>query len=267
MNKQPVHFSELSLEKYVLNELSAKARRKIETEMQTNPRLNEKVKQLRDSNTTILQEYPSKQMMDEVSQKIHLHDVRDAQQKESNEVSKKWIWGPGLAGALALLVIMLLPFSSIDTKKESGLRVKGLSPHLNVYRNTGSGTEKLKPLSLVNAGDIIQLGYVAAGKKYGVIFSLDGLGGITLHFPEKISGGTVLEDREEHLLQTAYELDNAPLFEHFFFVTSDNPIDVPNILSSAQALAKNRQTHTHSDLLDLSKNFNQHSFILKKEKL
>ena len=63
--------------------------------------------------------------------------------------------------------------------------------------------------------------YNAGNKEYGVIFSVDGNGNITRHFPENSWQAEALEhDFSEIPLDFSYELDNAPDFECFIMVTS-----------------------------------------------
>jgi hypothetical protein len=72
-----------------------------------------------------------------------------------------------------------------------------------------------------------------------VIFSIDGKGLVTLHFPENQADSTLLQPRDRVLLQSAYELDDAPEFERFFFITAQSEIQVGHILDMARSLAQN----------------------------
>ena len=74
-------------------------------------------------------------------------------------------------------------------------------------------------------GDEIQLRYAVAEKCYGLLFSMDGNGTITMHMGEgnKAIG---LEPGKMTTLPFAYKLDNAPKFEKFFFLTSKNEFEL-----------------------------------------
>lgn len=60
---------------------------------------------------------------------------------------------------------------------------------------------------------------------------------VTLHYPEQERDSTLLDQEQKTLLQTSYELDDAPGFERFFFVTSKSKIDAAEVLKSVRLLA------------------------------
>lgn len=119
---------------------------------------------------------------------------------------------------------------------EDGVRVKGLAPHLVVHRRTASGAELVAPGTPVRPGDLVQLGYVSAGRPYGAIVSLDGAGSVTRHWPVDGPGAAALEAGREVVLPEAFRLDAAPRFERFFLVTSDRQFEVAPVLEAARAL-------------------------------
>jgi hypothetical protein len=139
-------------------------------------------------------------------------------------------------------------------------RVKG-GARLLAYRQAGEQAEKLDADAVVHAGDVIQLRYNAGGARYGVIASIDGGGGVTLHFPADadaptdVAGGT-------HTLPDAFELDDAPRFERFFFVTANEPLDVAGTLDALRALA--RRGDAADAVLDVPAAVHQTSFRLRK---
>jgi hypothetical protein len=75
-----------------------------------------------------------------------------------------------------------------------------------------------------------------------VILSVDGRGVVTLHYPESEDKDPILDQYKKTFLSTSYELDDAPDFERFFFITSKSEIDVQAILNSAKVLAKHPKT-------------------------
>ena len=112
--------------------------------------------------------------------------------------------------------------------------------------------------------DVLQLSYVAVGRKYGVIFSIDGRGIVTVHYPYAENGATPeLEQGGEIYLRYAYELDDAPLFERFFFVTSDKPFNIAIVEKAARLLASKTGQARNTDL-KLPSGFEQYSFLLNK---
>ena len=93
----------------------------------------------------------------------------------------------------------------------------------------------LGPGDVVEPGDVLQLSYSKGGRRYGVIVSLDGAGVATLHWPERAEDSTELGPGLVRL-EYAYELDDAPDFERFFFVAADEPISVSEVIAAATAL-------------------------------
>jgi hypothetical protein len=111
------------------------------------------------------------------------------------------------------------------SERAEQLTAKGLAPHLSIYRRTPASPERLSPQARVRAGDTLQLAYVAAGQRFGVIASVDARGAVTLHLPEQPGPAVRLDDRAETALPHAFELDATPGFERFVLVTSEAPFD------------------------------------------
>ena len=182
-----------------------------------------------------------------------------------------------LSSAVATLLILILflpllkqkpPIIYPDAEKEVTL-VKGIpavdlsQTQLLVYRKIQDRVETLSDGEKARAGDLLQLAYVATEDLYGMILSIDGRGVVTLHLPESKGDSTQLELSRQSLLPSAIELDDAPEFERFFFLTSDSPIDVDGILQEAQDLAKNLE-QVRQNNLDLPENFQQYSVLILK---
>ena len=94
-----------------------------------------------------------------------------------------------------------------------------------------------------------------------MIFSVDGRGSVTLHFPSGDRADTTLE-RGVHALEYGYELDDAPRFEKFLFVTSTQPLDVASLLEQAERKAKANPSHELT--LELSSEQDQATFVVRK---
>ena len=108
---------------------------------------------------------------------------------------------------------------------------------------------------------MIQLRYNAGGARYGVIASIDGAGGVTLHFPATPEATTDVEAGTRSLPE-AFALDDAPRFERFFLVTANEPLDVPGTLDALRTLA--RRGDAADAVLDLPPAIHQASFRLRK---
>jgi hypothetical protein len=152
----------------------------------------------------------------------------------------------------------------LSTQAGEGDRAKGLKPRLLIYRKHGSRAELLAHGASVKAGDVLQIGYVAAGRPYGVVISIDGAGAVTLHAPSAPSlSSALMPGSGEHTLPTAYELDHAPHYERFFFIVSREPIAPNDIMTVAREFAKKSHQATQKSL-PLAPGIEQYSLILLK---
>jgi len=168
-----------------------------------------------------------------------------------------------LAGALAMAVVALLtaiPYTIVPAVPDDDTRIKGGGrPALAVYRRTLTGSERLADGDVAHAGDLLRIGYVSAGRPYGVILSIDGSGAVTLHLPPLGGMSASLAPGAMTLLDSAYELDEAPRIERFYFVTGTRPFDVAPILLAA------RKTGGVPAALPLPPGLEQIAFAVQKE--
>jgi hypothetical protein len=148
------------------------------------------------------------------------------------------------AAAAVLLAAVLIPAGLKNSKISAGNttpteRVKGTStkpanpnPSINLYRQKGREVQALNNGDFARSGDVIQITYNAGEEEYGVIFSVDGNGNITRHFPENSwNAGQLIHRNDETPLDFSYELDNAPDFECFIMVTSKKQFSLDDIES------------------------------------
>jgi hypothetical protein len=117
------------------------------------------------------------------------------------------------------------------TPPDDGIRLKGLEPHLAIFRKTNNGSEPLHPGEKARAGELLRIGYQAGGFPYGAILSVDGNGNVTRHWPASGERAGRLENGEA-LLPSSFELDEAPDFERFYFVVSKRPFALDPLLKS-----------------------------------
>jgi hypothetical protein len=163
------------------------------------------------------------------------------------------------AAAAAIIAVMVLdPVPKVET-----IRMKGLAPHLLVHRKTAEGAETLGAGAEVRPHDVLQLGYVAAGRAYGAIVSLDGRGAVTMHLPRSDLGAASLREDGAIALDEAYELDDAPLFERFIFVTASTPFQASAVIEAAEKIARDRD-RARVGPLDLPSGLEQTSIVLQK---
>ena len=171
---------------------------------------------------------------------------------------------PALALAASAVVVVagsLLFRGHEELEPEN--RIKGLRPSLLVYRHTPVGDEALPDRAPARAGDLVQLTYQAAGRRFGVIVSLDGRGAVTVHHPQSGRQAARLVSGKPVRLASAYRLDDAPGWERFFLVTSDQVFDVETVVKAARSLGGEHNAAV--DALPLRGNLDQSSFTLTKE--
>jgi hypothetical protein len=166
-----------------------------------------------------------------------------------------------LAGALTatvLAIVVALPHAP-GQSSEIG-RIKGsVAPALAVYRRTAAGSERLADGDVARGGDLLRLGYASAGRKYGLILSIDGTGTVTLHLPPSGDRAVPLGQGSLVLLNSSYELDDAPRIERFYFVTGERAFDARPIVAAAKSAGP------APDALSLPAGLDQVTFAIRKE--
>jgi len=179
----------------------------------------------------------------------------------SPEARPRLRWSaPALAAvAVALVAAVALPFLLSNRKAKEDTRIKGLVPYLVVYRQTADGPERLGDGTHALAGDLVQVSYQAAGRSYGVIFSLDGRGVTTLHLPREGSHAAPLAAGAV-ALDLAYRLDDAPRWERFYFVAARQPFAIDQVLRAVPVVGGDTGLR-----LALPHSFDQFTLTLEKE--
>lgn len=269
--------SDLVLERYVLGELPGRRAKKIKKWLKTDAQLRKKIKEIEKSNREILTQYPPGFVVPKIMNRYN-SNTRD----EIEEITrpkpvffKRILYASPAFAAALVIILILFPLRKGDINQptdhapQDEILVKGMEeidmskPQLLVHRKRNDRIEMLKDGARGKAGDLLQLGYIAAKQSHGVILSIDGNGNVTLHFPDKESNSTSLEQDKKILLPNAIELDNAPGFERFFFITSSLEINLAEILKKAGTLASN-PARAKKDNIDLPENVNQYSIIIIK---
>ena len=143
------------------------------------------------------------------------------------------------------------------TPATDGHRLKGLQPALALYRRTTAGSEALADGARARKGDVLRLGYRAAGRAYGAIVSIDGRGAVTRHLPAQGTHAVELQAGPV-LLDESYELDDAPRFERFYLAVAEEPFEIAPLLEAVKRAAGTPR-------LDLPDVFEQSTFSIEKE--
>lgn len=248
------------VERAALEEVAPTSRERIDRADPTE--LAARIAELKAQNAAELSAYPA-------AQALALIEARVASMRRRKRRTRlAWLGALGLAAAAATATVVVVaaiepPGPPPVVAVNDDVRAKGIA-RLNVYRQAGDHAEHLDEDALVHAGDAIQVRYNASGALYGVIASVDGAGTVTLHYPfdeDAPALATALAPKPTSL-PNAYVLDNAPRFERFFFITSEDPIEVPQSLAALRALAA--RGDSDSARLELPAGQHQWSVRLRK---
>ncbi len=252
-----IHVSELRIERFRLGELGAHDAAELESLAERDATLRARLAALARSDAAILAEHPPRLAGAQIRARLAVVTPSPARQRA-------WLvsWRPALGALLAVLTVGLVLWRLPEQPGEDTNRIKGLAPQLLLFRQAAGSAEPLTSGSAARAHDVIQLAYQAAGQRYGVIVSIDGRGVVTRHLPVKGAESARLEGGSPTPLPEAYELDDAPRWECFFFVTAERPFPVERVVA---ALRTRLRTETPPVELSLPKGLMQSSFVLQKE--
>ena len=252
----PKKISDLMLERYLLNELDDDVKREIDAQLKIDTKLQSRIKSLQKSTDEILIKYKPGYMAAEIHKKMSMAArQKSLSEPETGYVLEKiaeyvrlWFGGkrnflPTMLTAVATMVILVLVLPIGEEMNQPGVievaevtRLKGEVKKLFVFRKQQNEIQMLSTGAEAKKGDLLQIVYFADREAFGMIFSLDGNGQVTVHFPEisqeKEQTFEKLETNKKVQLPTAYELDDAPNYEHFFLIISDKQERIKDVLSA-----------------------------------
>lgn len=219
------------LERYLTGDLPEGEMREIRELEKTDEMLAHRVKLLREDNAAILRKMPFERLAEKM-------DARDNGAERKDNVVRFGFVKSAAAAALVLAVVSVALFSQREVvsaqstdggaqamdvamadAQDDGTRIKGLDARMEVWKKTGDSAVQMSNLGEAREGDEIQLRYAVPEKCYGMLFSMDGNGTVTMHMADG-SQAIALEPGKMTTLPFAYKLDNAPKFEKFFLLTS-----------------------------------------------
>jgi len=257
------HIPDIVLERYRLNELPPADAARMAGEIGRDARLRERLAALDRSDHELDAD------LDRVRTRLAAH--------ESPGPARAIGWPIPAAVAIGVVLSAVIwqtraPFVAPAQSENGPDRIKGTAasgrPALAVYRRTNEGSEQLADGTVAHAGDLIRVGYRSAGHTYGVIVSIDGAGAVTVHLPPAGTQAALLKSEPTVLLDQAYELDDAPRWERFYFVTGDTAFDAAPVLQAARDAANARRQQPPSDLAlppKVAQRLDQAGFTLQKE--
>jgi hypothetical protein len=261
MKREEERVSDLSLEQYRLGELAPATAAAMAERLGRDPALAARLEQLAISDAEILAAHPPAEVAAAIRGRLAAVERPTRRLRPVRFVSFAL---PAAAAVLLTLSLLLVRGRFLDQP----VRLKGAGTALSAWRKVGDGAERLAAGAAARVGDVVQLSYVAAGARYGVILSIDGRGVVTFHLPEGYEGGAArspaLDSGGEITLASAYELDDAPSFERFFLVYGEAPFEVAAAAEAARRLAA-RPAQAQRQWLDLPRGLRQAAFLLVKE--
>jgi hypothetical protein len=258
---------DLILERYRLGELPRAEAEALERRLGEDAGLRARLSALERSDAEIRRRYPPTWL----AERILLRLATPASKGAHPRPAFAWRWAAPLAAVAAALVLLVLaprlvgppagtPAGRPAAAPDSADRIKGLVPALQIFRKTPEGSETLADGDRVRAGDSVRVGYQAAGRGFGVIVSIDGRGSVTVHLPVHGDQAAALESGGTVLLDHAYQLDDAPRFERFHFVTAKQPFAVATVVDAARRIAATAGGRA----LPLAAPYEQATFLLQK---
>ncbi len=187
-NKTP----DLIIEQLLLGELPKDYSDSKKQTLLNDPYIIKRMEELKQSNKKILETYPSNIITENINNIIQKQksDKNIIELDSSNTAHEKGkfpyvIYSLSAAAVLFIALTFALNINTIF--HNNGLeetRIKGESV-LYIYKQINSNVEELDDNSIVHENDRLQLRY-STNKEYGIIFSIDGNGYITIHLPENI---------------------------------------------------------------------------------
>ena len=214
--------SDFKLERYLLGELpevemAALRKREAEDEL-----FAARVKMMREEGKRFLAENPFSGLEDKLE-----NDQRSVERSLWLRVAAVLVVAFGIFSVVVLnrqtdIVNDATAASGMDVAMadvDNGTRIKGMTAGLEVWKKMGDSAVQMVNLGEAREGDEIQLRYRVPQKCFGMLFSMDGNGTVTMHMGEG-NRAVELEPGKMTTLPFAYKLDNAPKFEKFFLLTS-----------------------------------------------
>jgi hypothetical protein len=248
---------DLILEQYRLGELPRADAERVTALLSADGELRARHDALDRSDEAIARQYPGAWLAQRIRARLPQPSARRA----------GWRVPLAIAATIAV-VIVAAPFvtrgPAVRAPGTGDDRIKGLAPGLTIYRRTASGTETLADGGVARQGDLLRLGYTGAGQPFGIILSIDGRGVVTRHFPAEGDRAAALARGGVTLLDQAYELDDAPGWERFYFVTGGTAFALAPVLEAAHEISSGGAGPVALPL-PIPQGLSQSTFSLQKE--
>ncbi|MGL1935540.1 MAG: hypothetical protein OCD01_10985 [Fibrobacterales bacterium] len=254
------------LERYVLGELPESEIRTITDRLEYDTVLSAHLAEILESDVSIAEEYSPEWVLRQVKLKSGIESVKmsDDSAMEENDASELAASTGGgitkLFSTLSMVVLVAVVVVYFNAGND-GLRTKGLGPYLELYKKSNDATVYIEDGGSATQGDLIQLHYLSKDRQYGVIASVDGNGVVTMHLPTEGSDAVSLTLNTKTSLPFSYELDDAPRYERFYFITAKEAFKVSLV---QKALEKGVAPPPENGFLKLDKRFFQYTTTIIK---
>jgi hypothetical protein len=156
-------------------------------------------------------------------------------------------WAIGVVAVAALLFTVVPIWFTVENPIGESIRTKGGSgaqePRIQLYRQSLDSAVGLHPGDGVKAGDAVQVEIQSGGFSFAAIFSVDGKGETTWHWPSDAAMSARLPNKTGFRLPSAFLLDSAPGFERFYAVFSNDSVMFPGLRQKDSLI---RESHRHA---------------------
>ncbi|MCB9683651.1 MAG: hypothetical protein H6735_01260 [Alphaproteobacteria bacterium] len=250
---------DLLVERVFLGEATEEERARV----MADPDAADRLRAMPMENARFFMAHPPEEVVPRIEGRVRIDEAR-RRLAQRNGLLGGLVMVPLAAAALSLFVVTQGPSTGTGTGGGPGVEhttAKGLSSRLRVYHQTSKGVRRIAPAQVMRKGDRLQLGIIAGDATNGAVFSIDGRGQVTQHFPVD-GGGTTLTNGELRIPE-AYELDDAPDYERFLLVTGAGPVDVAAVRAAVETLAGSADAREGE--LALPEGLDQGSFLVRKE--
>ncbi len=260
-----VKIPDWKLERYLLKELPAEEMTYLAHQIAQDDVLRARLSDFEKSDAEIRAAYPPAWTQQQIRMKAESGSSSVALPRVR---SRLWIW-PAIPTVAMLILVAIYP-DFIDRIVQDygadtpGIRVKGIQPSLQIFRKTNSGPRRLTEGEFVHEHDLLQIAYLAAGHRFGMIFSIDGRGAFTQHLPYNGNQSASLDQNEAISLNFSYELDDAPDWERFYFITSEIPFEVDEVVQNIRR-QMGQSSMPRTGLLNLNDTYHQITIMLRKD--
>ena len=228
-NDGPV--AEITLERYRLKELRADVAARLERRMQADDQLRQPRRRARPVGRTDSDERSPGARRRARSTSSRGREAARVPNAGHGRSVARWALPAAVAAGVALMA--LLPWT-IFVPAGGDERIKGSRVADAVPAGRGRAAKRSPTApSRVRATSYASV-TTPPGAPYGVIVSIDGRGHVTMHLPPAAIAPSALGREPTVLLDQAYELDDAPRWERFYFITGDEPFPIAPIVASGE---------------------------------